>query len=115
VAVVAALEAGGFLGIVALAAWGLAFERERRTAGLPWLILGLVAASELPYALSVSQGLYHSMVMALLMPYAGAGLVGLAERPARLWEALRRPAVIAVLAVFALIQLEYGLIIARNV
>lgn len=105
------LEAGGYGIAMLLAMGGIAWAWERLDRAKAWFLLGLVGAFQLPYAIAFAMSVYHVPVMGLVLVFAGVG----AER---LWTAgpglagrialLRRPAYCIPVALFLLVQVEYG-------
>ena len=96
------LEGGGYVAVMLLVLIGFfGSDAWRRPRGR--LLIVLVLAYQLPYALAFATGTYHFTAMALLLPFAGAALAGRHG-----WSGLRdnRRLWVAV-AVFLAIQAEY--------
>jgi 4-amino-4-deoxy-L-arabinose transferase-like glycosyltransferase len=107
-----AIEAGGFVVTAALAAIGLIAGWRSLRRDVAWMLLGAVAAYQLPYALSFAAGGYHMPVMWLLMPFAGAAL---AMGWKGLWAATRqRRAIWLSIAAICVIQIEYAYFVLRS-
>lgn len=100
-----ALEAGGYLLVMTLALAGVFAVKPFSHEGTWWL-LSLIAAYAGPYCLAFSAGTYHFPMLGLVLPFAGAAVVALAD--GRWREILsRRPTWLAWGAFFA-VQIEYA-------
>jgi 4-amino-4-deoxy-L-arabinose transferase-like glycosyltransferase len=106
-------EAGGYCVLAMLTIIGLLFARDLLRPGGLWFLAGLVAAFELPYALVYGAGRWHYPVLGLLAVIAGAGTAWLIETPDR-WQRIRASTALwVVIAVFVLVQIEYGYYLVR--
>ncbi len=103
------LEAGGYALLMLLVLAGLIGDWSYFTRPGRWLLLLVVLAYEVPYALAFSCGTYHFPVVWLLMPFAGAALARAEGRARRLLlEGPKRRRLRVAVLLFALIQVEYG-------
>ncbi len=101
-------EAGGYFVLAALAIVGLVFARDIFRRGSLALVIGLIAAFELPYALDYAAGRWHYPILGLLTVIAGAGVYWLVSTPSR-WQQIRSSkALWLILVVFVAVQTEYA-------
>jgi 4-amino-4-deoxy-L-arabinose transferase-like glycosyltransferase len=107
-------EAGGYAVLVLLVIIGLGFARDLLRPGALTLLIVVIAAFELPYALDYAAGRWHYPILGLLAVVAGAGAYWLVITPDR-WRRLRRSwAFWAALAVVLVVQLEYAYFATRG-
>jgi len=104
-----AIEAGGYLVVVALALVALVTSAGQLRRAAAWTLAACVLAYQAPYVVAFSAGTYHFPVMGLVFPFAGLALAGDPRREAR-WRSARasRPLWIALTVVLA-IQVEYAI------
>jgi 4-amino-4-deoxy-L-arabinose transferase-like glycosyltransferase len=101
------LEVGGWFVFGALVLLGWVVGRPVFRSGRLALLLGAVAAYEIPYAIAFSGGRWHLPVLGLLAPVAGAGLASVRSLRAPLTAVRTSPLLAVGLSAFALVQLEY--------
>jgi 4-amino-4-deoxy-L-arabinose transferase-like glycosyltransferase len=100
-----ALEAGGYAALASLALCALMVLRAEQDRGWRLWLVGLVLAYQIPYAIAFSGGTYHFPVMPLLVPFAATAI---AHRPETSQRVRASRAALLALAVFALVQAQYG-------
>lgn len=101
-------EAGGYFVLALLVITGLIFARDLLQPGALWLLLGLIAAFELPYTLVYSGGRWHYPLLGLLAIFAGMGANWLIDTPDR-WQRLRTSKAFWIATgAFVIIQIEYA-------
>jgi 4-amino-4-deoxy-L-arabinose transferase-like glycosyltransferase len=108
-----ALEAGGYLLVAVFAILGLALAWDRVTPAAAVLVLLMVLAFQIPYAIAFAVGFYHAAVIGFLFPFAAAGAGALLDRRPPLRTALRRARVLVPLGVFVVVQAIYAYFAAR--
>ncbi len=108
VAAAGAVEVGGWLVFGGLVLAGIVLGRGRFRRSRAALLLLVVAAYQLPHALAFAGGRWHLPVLALLAPFAAAGLLSLGTSPRAALQRLRAstPLLVA-LALFLAVQAEY--------
>jgi 4-amino-4-deoxy-L-arabinose transferase-like glycosyltransferase len=103
------LEVGGWLLFGALALAGFFLGRALFRPSRAMLLIAVVLAYEIPHAIAFAGGRWHLPVLALLAPFAAAGVVALGRSPRDVVARVRasRPLLVAI-ALFLLVQLEYA-------
>jgi hypothetical protein len=104
------LEAGGYVLVATLILVGLITARRRIRRPAVWLLPVLAGAFMVPYAIAFSVPVYHHPAVGLLLPFAAAGLWELNERRSGM---LRDKWVVAGVALFAAVQIEFAWFAAR--
>ena len=103
-----ALEVGGWIVFGALVLTGLFLGRGLFRDARHWFLLAVVVAYQVPYLVAFAAGRWHLPVLALLAPFAAAGLLSLGSlrsAPARI---LGSKPLLAAIGVFLLLQAEYA-------
>jgi 4-amino-4-deoxy-L-arabinose transferase-like glycosyltransferase len=108
VAAAGAVEVGGWVLFGGLVLTGILLGRGSFLRSRAALLLLVVAAYQIPHAIAFAGGRWHLPVLALLAPFAAAGLLSLGASPRAALGRIRAstPLVVA-LALFLAIQAEY--------
>jgi 4-amino-4-deoxy-L-arabinose transferase-like glycosyltransferase len=102
------LEVGGWGVLMALVLAGLVLGRRLFRPSRLLFLLAVVTAYQAPHWIAFSAGRWHLPVLALLAPLAAAGIVALGSPRQALGRVLGSRALLAALAVFVLLQVEYA-------
>ncbi len=104
-----AMEAGGYLMVVALALIGIFSLRGRGSIPTAWFLLGLVFAYQLPYSFVFAAGTYHFPVMGFLFPFAAITLDEFQRNRASFWREIKTKRWLWMsMALLIVMQIEYA-------
>ncbi|MGB2755661.1 MAG: glycosyltransferase family 39 protein [Phycisphaerae bacterium] len=101
-------EGGGYILLMMAALAGLFVARDVFWPGAIPLLLAVVFASEIPYAIAFSGAIYHFPILALLVPLAAASAARVAARPGEGRRLLVNGRFLLAAACFAVIQIEHA-------
>ncbi len=115
VALAGAVEVGGWILFGSLVLAGIVLGRGLFRRWRAALLLLVVAAYQLPHAIAFAGGRWHLPVLAILAPFAAAGLLSLGRSPRAALARLRGSrALLVALALFLVVQAEYAYFLVKT-